>query len=231
MLELDVVRASVPRSMRTHVTPEFITKLNNLSADPVESEILGESIVGYMNVLQSGKYKMDSYINAVKFVTYTSLGSGVLEAWGKVFPDRYSQCVANGATNKTLQSYASHYKSGKLVVDLFERMLTPTHILNAPYLQEAINKQVELMRHSKSERIQLDASSSLMTILKMPETAKMELDITVGADSELAELARLSSQLAQQQLLAMKDGRFNAQDVAHQRITIQGEVTEVDTDE
>lgn len=224
MLDVAVVKASVPKGMRSVVTQDLIDKLNNLSNNPVENEMVQESFVSYMDILSTGKYKLESYLNAVKFVTYMSLKCGTLEAWVKVFPDKYAACLASQVEDKTIYSYASHYKKGKLVNELLERMMIPTQILNAPYLQEAINKQVDLMRHSKSERIQLEASSSLITNLKMPETAKLEIDVGIKEDSQLAELARLSAELAMQQHTAIKGGTYNALDIAHQRITLEGEL-------
>lgn len=221
MLDMAVVKASMPSTLRSYVTPEFMDKLNNISVDPIEAEELRESAIGYIDILQSGKYKMDSYLNAIKYVTYMALGSKSIEAWAKVFPEKYARCVAQNMPEKTIHSYVSHYKSSKLVTELMERMMVPTHILNAPFFQEAINKSVDLMRNAKSERIQLEAATSLLVHLKRPETQKLEIDVGIKENSQLQELKDITMGLAAQQQQLIAAGAYSPKDVAHQRITIE----------
>lgn len=223
MLDVATVKASVPKNIRNYVTQEFVDKLHNVSSDPMEAETVRESAIGYMDVLNSGKYKMDSYLNAIKYVTYVSLGSSSLEAWVKVFPDKYANCVANCMPEKTIHSYASHFKKSKLVTELMDRALVPTHILNAPYYQEAINKQVELMRNAKSERIQLEASLALSTGLKKLEVAKLEIDVDVQSSSIMDELNSRTMELAvmQQELIAKKV--YSVKDISNQALIIEHE--------
>lgn len=223
MLDIATVKASVPKNIRGYVTPEFMDKLTNISSDPMEAEELRESALGYIDVLNSGKYKMDSYLNAVKYVTYMALGAGGMEAWAKVFPDRYAKCVAQNMPEKTIHSYASHYKNSKLVVELMERAMTPTHILNAPYFQEAINKAVDLMRNAKSERIQLEAARDLMTNLKQPETRKLELDVAIKDDSMISELKDITMGLAAQQKRMIESGAYKPKDISQQGLVIEHE--------
>jgi hypothetical protein len=224
MFDIATVKASVPKGMRSFVNQEFMDKLVNISSDPVEGEALRENVLGYIEVLNTGKYKMDSYLNAIKYVTYLGLGATSLEGWARVFPDKYAHCVAQGMPEKTIHSYASHFKKSKLVTELFDRLMVPTHILNAPYFQEAINKNVELMRSAKSERIQMEAANSLLVHLKRPESQKIELDIAVKDDSVISELKDITMGLAAQQKKLLESGAYSVKDVSNQGLIIEGQL-------
>jgi hypothetical protein len=224
MLDIATVKASVPKGMRSHITDTFMDKLNNVSSDPLEAEAVRENALGYIEVINTGKFPMDKYLNAIKYVTYVGLGATSLEAWAKVFPDKYAHCVAQGMPEKTIHSYASHFKKSKLVTELFDRLMVPTHILNAPFFQEAINKNVDLMRNAKSERIQMEAANSLLATLKRPEANKLELDVTVKDDSVIKELKETTMGLAAQQKKLLEQGAYSVKDISNQGLLIEGEL-------
>jgi hypothetical protein len=87
--------------------------------------------------------------------------------------------------------------------------------------------QADLMVNSGSDKVRCDAANSLLTHLKMPETQKVELEIGVKEDSSIAQLRQATLELARQQRLAMEAGAMNAQEVAHAKIVIDVDATEV----
>jgi len=182
--------------------------------------------------MQDGKYKIQSYIDAVRYVSHKLMGSSNVEAYTKTFPNRYQRVVNENkhlepeAIGKILSSYVAAYNKTKLVVKVFEQTLVPSHILNADMYQKALNRQAYLMTHANSEKVQSDAANSLLTHLKMPEVNKIELDIGLKQDKSIDMLREATLALVKQQQESIKRGESTAKDIAHSNI-IQGEAQEI----
>jgi phosphopantetheine adenylyltransferase len=160
---------------------------------------------------------MADYLNAVKFVSYKLVGDSNTIAYAKTFPDRYQRLVDKNTPMKTISSFSTAYNKGDLVHRILERTLVPVHILNMDIHQEAINVQAELMRDAKSETVRQKAAECLITQLKAPETAKIEIDVNYSNDS-IDELRETTRALAQQQLKMIKSGAVTAEHIAHSDI-------------
>jgi phosphopantetheine adenylyltransferase len=83
--------------------------------------------------------------------------------------------------------------------------------------QEAINTQAELMRSAKSETVRQKAAECLITQLKAPEAAKIEVDVSYS-NSSIDELRETTRALAQQQLKMIQSGAVTAEHVAQSDI-------------
>lgn len=214
----------LPKHVKTRVSDEIIDDINGLLKDPVLRENFRENLFGYTRLLQEGRYKLQGYIDAVKFVSYKLIGFSNLEAYVKTFPDRYNRLISEGASNDTISSYATMFNKTKLVNQIFEQTLVPTHVLNADVFQKAINVQAHLMVHAKSEKVRTDAANSLLNHLKKPETNKIELDIGFKEDKSIQELREATTALAAQQREMIKSGE-STKKIAESRI-INSEVVE-----
>lgn len=217
----------LPAKFKGRITDENVANINAALEDCEHQEAIKENILGFSSVLNAPHYSLPEYINAVKFISYTMTGDTNVKAWAKVFPERYSRLLAKGVEPKDINAHVRHYNLTKLVNEVREQSLVPTHILNADVYQKAINKQVELMTFAKSEKVQQDAANSLLTHLKRPEAQKIELDIGLKEDSMLAELKDVTQALAVKQLELISSGVNSAKDIAHQEIltnTIEGEI-------
>jgi len=231
-LTIDQFQRVLPKQIKAKLTPEMIKNINGVISDPGIRDNYRDNLLSYTSVMQDGKYKIQSYIDAVRYVSHKLMGSSNVEAYTKTFPTRYQRVVNENkhlepaAIGKILSSYVAAYNKTKLVVKVFEQTLVPSHILNADLYQKALNRNAYLMIHANSETVQQNAADSLLTHLKMPEVNKIELDIGVKQDKSIDMLRAATLELAEQQRNAIKAGDMTAKDVAHSNI-IQGEAVEV----
>lgn len=215
-LTIEQLQASMPRKFRHNVTPELVQFINATEGDEFR-EVYKENLLGFTDVLSLGRYGMPEYINAVKFVSYKLLGDSNTIAYAKTFPEKYQRLVDKNTPQKTIASFSTAYNKGALVHKILERTLVPVHILNMDVHQEAINTQAELMRNARSETVRQKAAECLITQLKAPEAAKIEVDVNYSNDS-IDELRETTRALAQQQMKLIKSGAVTAEAMAHSDI-------------
>jgi len=197
-------KACLPAQMRKSVSPELIKGINHVLADPNTLDFLRENILGYTEVLKQGKFKLLHYLNAVHYVSHKLMGSSNTQAYIKTFPAKYKKFLLNNTPEKDIAAYASVYNKSKLVTLIFEQTLIPSHIINAPLYQEALNTQAELMRSARSEMVRTTAANSVLAHTKPPETQKIELDVGLKQNSAIDDLRKSTEELvkAQKELLA-----------------------------
>ena len=203
----DMLKRCLPAKVHTNLSDEFIQSLNSNIVDPNFREVYRENLLGFGSVLQEGRFKLQTYVDAVKFVSYKLLGSTDIEGYAKTFPDRYQRLINEGADQKTISSYVSAYKNkNQIVAKVFEQTMMPTYIVNADLYQKAVNVQADLMMNARSEKVRSDAAGWIMKELKAPEAAKIELEIatsnTVIDDYE----ASIRKMVAKQQELIAQGG-------------------------
>ena len=75
------VRNAVPAHLYASVTQELVDQLNNVAADPLIGSQIRENFLGYTKVMVEGRFKLDDYLHAVKYVSYKLLGYNNEEAW------------------------------------------------------------------------------------------------------------------------------------------------------
>jgi len=216
VLTKEQLQASMPKKFRHNVTDEMIEFINSTEGDEFR-DVYKENLVGFADVIESGRYKMLDYVNAVKFVSYKLIGDSNTIAYAKTFPDRYQRLIDKNTPMKTIASFSTAYNKGDLVHKILERTLVPVHILNMDIHQEAINTQADLMRSAKSETVRQKAAECLIMQLKAPEAAKIEVDVSYS-NSSIDELRETTRALAQQQLKMIQSGAVTAEHVAQSDI-------------
>jgi hypothetical protein len=216
----------LPTSIRGRVTDEVLDGINKLLEEPELRDSFRETLLSYGSVMNDGKFKITSYIEACRYVSYKLLGSSSLEAYIKTFPERYQKLLDEGAPDGHVHSYASMYNKNMLVNKIFEQTLVPTHVLNADVYQKAINVQAYLMVNADSEKVRTDAANSLLNHLKKPETSKVQLDISYKEDKTLEDLRATTQALVEQQRRLLEEKVINAKDVA-EAVIISSEVEDV----
>lgn len=217
----------LPDKVKKSVSQELIDQINNTLSEPEMYEAYRDNLLSYSKVMADGRFKIDQYISAVKYVSHKLMGATNIEAYSKTFPDKMQRFAAQGVSAKDIASYVTAYNKSKLVNLIFEQTLIPSYVLNQDLYQKALNVQAELMVSANSEKVRCDAANSLLTHLKMPETQKVELEIGVKEDSAIAALRATTMELARQQRLMLEAGAMNVQEVAHSRLVIEGEAREV----
>lgn len=208
----------LPAKLKKSINKELIDKVNQSITDPVLAEMLRDNIIGYVHVMQDGKFKIEDYLHAVKYVSYKLMGDTNVTAYTKTFPNRYQTLINKGMDSQAISKYVAAYNKNKLVNLIYEQTLIPTHILNADIYQKAINTQAELMVTARSEKVRSDAANSILNHLKAPEKKEIEINLGVKQGSALDELRATTQQLADQQRQIMEAGGMTAQQVAHQPI-------------
>lgn len=215
-------KEALPPQIRKNVTPEVMDIINRGVVDPEVAAVYRENVVGLASVMKEGKFKLNDYLMAVHFVSRKLLGDTNIQAWAKTFQKRYNAAVQRGTSRNELGAVASRYNASKLVTLLMGQTMMPTHILNAPLYQEALNTQAELMRTAKSEKVRCDAANSLMTALKPPEVKKVELDIGYKEDDSVQALRETTRQLVEQQRKMIQSGQVSVRSIAESKLIGHG---------
>lgn len=228
LITLEEVRASVPTKLQSVVSQSLVDKLNYLNSEvPEAAENIRDNFITYVDVLQEGKYKLEDYLNAIKYVSFKLMNKTNRDAYRLTFPDRFKRMKESGNAEKDIDSVISAYNRNKLVNKIYEKTIIPSWILNQDAYQEAINTQVRLMRTANSERVQAMAADSILNHLKRPENiTQAQLNINVGTGSFIDELQKNLINLAQSQKELIKSG-VSTKEIAEQRIIVDVEPEEV----
>jgi len=210
----------LPKHMKIKITPEMLKSINDVMGDPQLRENYRDNLLSYTSVMMEGKFKIQSYIDAVRYVSFKLMGASNVEAYTKAFPDRFNRLINEGADDKTISSYVAAYNKNMLVNKIMEQTLIPVHVFNADIYQKAINTQAMLMTTANSEKVRSDAANSLLTHLKAPEVKKIELDVGIKQDKTIEELRATTLDLVKQQREMLSGGTANAKQIAHSKLSI-----------
>lgn len=224
---VDQFKEALPASVKKSVNQSLIDKMNQTLSDPDMYETYRENLLSYTKVMQEGKFKLSSYIDAVKYVSHKLMGKTNKDAYFATFPDKAQDWTMRGISPKDQASYITAYNKSKLVNLIMEQTMIPSWVLNQDLYQRALNTQAELMTSAKSEMVRTTAANSILQQLKQPETQKMELQVSQKEDSSISQLRDATRQLAAQQRQMIQSGSMNAQEVAHSRLTVDNDTGEV----
>jgi len=211
---------ALPKHRRKYVNQDIVDQINNVLQDPALMDAYGDNILMYTNVMQEGRFKVPDYIKAVQYVTCKLLGTSNKIAWRNTFPDRYQHYQDIQMEERHIDSVVSAYNRGQLVNKIYEQTLIPSHIINQGTYQKAINKLAELMMFAKSEKVQSDSAARLVEALRMPETQKVELDLTVKGDNSINELRESTLALVAQQKEMLLAGAMTPKEIAHSKLAV-----------
>jgi hypothetical protein len=222
-LTVEEFKQALPDKMRRGINQQVVDQIVNTLNDPDMYETYRENLLSYASVMADGKFKMESYVSAVKYVSHKISGKSNKDSFQLTFPDKIQRWTMAGVSPKDQSSYIAAYNKSKLVMLLMEQTMIPTWVLNQDLYQKALNAQADLMITAKSEMARAAAANSILQALKAPETVKVMLDTTSKAGSLIQSLRETTAQLVEQQRLAIASGMSNAQEIAHSKILIEGE--------
>lgn len=217
-LTIEQFKNVLPEKMRKSVSPDVLVTLNNMLSDQDMCEAFRDNLIGYTSIMNDGKFKLDGYVFAVKYVSFKLMGCTNIDAYSKTFPDKIQRWNAQGVASKDVASYVTAYNKSKLVNLILEQTLIPTHVLNADIYQKAINVQVDLMMNSQSDKVKQEAANSLLTHLKAPDKTKLQIDLSRGASESIAQLRQNIEALRDTQLELLQSGKLSAQQIAERRL-------------
>jgi hypothetical protein len=222
-LTLEQFRDVLPKQVRGAISDDLIDAVNIAISNSELRENFRDNLLSYTSVMKDGKFKIESYINAVKYVSLKLLGSSNVDAYLKTFTDKHQWFIEHGTSAKDISAYVAAYNKTKLVNLIFAQTLVPFHVLNADLYQKALNVQVALMTDlAVSPKVRSDAANSVLTHLKPPEVTKIELDVK-DDNSMLAGLRQTMVELAAIQHKNIELGISSAKEVAHSSLVIEGD--------
>lgn len=220
MLSLDMFQQALPDKMKKSVNQELVDRINTLVSDPEAMETYRDNLIGYTHVMKDGKFKIEQYIDAVRYVSFKLMGHSNKDAYIRTFPGKYQKFVADGVSEKDIASYITAYNKGKLINLIYEQTLVPVHVLNMDMYQQALNEQMQLGLTAKSELVRTNALACVLTQLRPPETKKFELDIGVKEDNSINLMRQAMIDLAVKQKEAIQSGMMDAQEIAHTKMRV-----------
>lgn len=223
-LTIEQFKQVLPTQVKKTITQELVDSINKIIIDPEFRETYRDNLLSYTSVMANGKFKINNYVDAVRYVSFKLQGDTNIMAYTKTFPDKYQRFVKQGVASKDIASYITAYNKSKLVGLIFEQTLTPVYVLNQDKAQEAINVLAELMRGAQSEKVRSDSADKLLVHLKMPEVNKIELDIGIKEDGSIAALRETTLELVRQQKNMIQAGAMNAKEVAESSLIVDGVV-------
>ena len=226
LMDMQSLKAALPKSLGSSVSVKLLATVNELiQSDDLMRQGYRDNVLGYSSVLQGGKWKIQDYLNAVRFCTYRLSGKGIGVSYALTFPERQKRLEAEGASSNYISSLSTQYHQSKIVSTILEQAMIPVYITNADIYQKAINVQAKLMNEATSELVRTQAANSLLTHLKAPEKRKIEIDVSINEGSAIEELRETTRLLAMRQLEGITSGSFNVKEIAESTI-LKGEVLE-----
>lgn len=216
------LKESMPQHIRKNITEDLTDKINLILVDDEERDAFKSNILGLSSVLKEGKFKIESYVNAVRYVSFILMKNTNQASYALTFPDKVREWDAQGKTATQISSSVAIYNKSKLVNLVREAALIPAHIYNADKFQEAINVAAGIMNDKDvSPKVRVDAANTLLTHLKRPEKQTVELDIGINEGSAIADLRATTAALSAQQREMIASNIVNAKDIAEQDIVIK----------
>lgn len=207
------------KGMSKKLTQEVVDEINQLLNDPDMVDIYKENFLQYGHVVREGKFSLVEYTNAIKFASHKLCGLSNLDAYARVYPDRYNYYLARGKSKNDMAAIASVVNRSKLVTTILKQAHIPIWLLNAHIFQQAVNVQAEIMLNPNvSPKTRSDAANSLMNHLKAPESHKIELEVGMKQDKTLDDLRAAISKLSDLQEHAIKTGGMTAKQIAEESI-------------
>lgn len=229
-LTVEQFQTVLPEKMKKSVNPQILQTLNDMLADPDMCETYRDNLIGYTTVMIDGKFKLEGYVMAVKYVSFKLMGCSNIDAYTRTFPQKMQRWTQiQNLEAKEIASYVTAYNKSKLVNLILAQTLIPTHVLNADIFQKAINVQVELMTSATSEKVRQDAANSLLTHLKAPQETKLQIDVSAATSDSIASLRASVEEHARLQREAIEFGLLTPSQVAEKRL-IQSDKDTVDAE-
>ncbi len=227
-LTVEQLQTAMPAQIKGKVTQDLVNTFNSMALDDEFREHYRNNLISYTSVMQDGKFTIEQYLNAVRYVSFKLMGDTNIKAYMRTFPTKYSGFKAKGVKDKDIASYVTAYNKSKLVNLIYEQSIIPTHVLNADMFQEALNVQADLMINANSEKVRSDAANSLLTHLKPPEKKKLEIEVSQVESSVIDDLRLATQEHAKVLKQNIAAGAMSVKDAAQGDLVIAGECETID---
>ncbi len=231
-LTMPIVKTLVGTQQALLINEQVVDEVNKLAKDPQYGEEFIQSYLDHLAVLKKNtRYTPTRYLNALKFFSLVEGGDPLIEAYIKVFPDRYTQRTnrePNQAAKKAMMtSEASRYNRTQLVNDIRYAATIPVQLIHRHLLHDAILETANLMTNAKSELVRQKAAATLIQELKPAEDNTINIRVEDGTGSVIEDLRKATERLALKEHQAVLLGTKTLEEVSATKI-IEGESEIVD---
>ena len=234
---LEELKKLIP-SKKNVLTQEIVDIINQTQSEPeFQGESLVQTMVTYQNVIKNAKVSIKEYINAIRFCAYlVSMNDNYTEAYKRTFSnrkfvkDRLDAKPGTGPYSE-LTSAASRYRRSKLVTDILTASQVPLGMLFLGHQYEAVNVLYNVMHTAKYDRDKINAAKELLAAVKLPETAKLELDVNVKENSAIQQLNDQLAQLASRQIQHLEAGDVDLDDIGAMKVINENDITDAEIEE
>ncbi len=228
-MTIEDLKKAVPKHARSYITERFVDELNHIGTEYGQeyAEHYKQNYISMSSVLQGGSYTSEDYISAVKFVAFQLLGHNGIDSYMMTFPDRYERLMdkwtAEGLNEERIRGqkispFVTAYKQNDIVIKIMEQSLIPSHIMNAPNFQEALNIQMDIARNGSNEVARTSAANSVLAHTKQPEVSKVQMDVAITGSDDLAALRNTMADLASNEIKAIERGQNTALEIAEKEL-------------
>lgn len=202
------VKGMIPKKYHGQISPVLIHRLNTCDTDIIVKGTIHQVFWDNISLMAEHDIKFEDYIDGSIFVGYKYHGSTNTDAFIKTFPKMYQKMIQNGDDLKLVARLASGYSKRKVVVSIMEQALSKMWIHNIDAYQKAIDTQVMLMDHAKSEKVRCDAANSILTHLARPKEVVNNniVNFDMRSHAGLDDLKESLAELASKQLGLIKKG-------------------------
>ena len=213
-------------SRRSWATDDLLMTLNSIEMDG--ADFVRENWLTHAAILREGNHTLEQYTTAVKYVSLKQMGHSNQSAYSIALADRYQRMVAEGFDEKRMSSSIAAYHKGALVQRILSQSTIPLYMLYQDEAHKAIKTLVQIMTEpDASFKTRAEAADKLLTHIKRPEAAKIELDVTHRQVDGMQELQVMMREVAARQLNAIASGG-DVRRIANLPV-IEGSATPVDS--
>jgi hypothetical protein len=248
-ITVEKLKKFAPKGTSKEALENVVEMINNVGKDHLLEDIFAENVLSYASLASGSGVGLEQVVRAVKYCSLKRLkGMTNIKAWAITFPDRYDKLTGE---KRYADSHASEYNSSPLVAKIDEQMMISDGVKFWHYRYASIQKQYELMNGIAagedsdgnplrvSPHVQHLAANALYNMTKMPEKAKVEVDVKINQGSIIDEYEKAIGMMAHAKMAAIEQGN-NMFDIINSpvRATIDNartrdveSVIDVDTDD
>lgn len=210
-LTVEKLKSFMPKGASAEVTQAIVDKINNTGNETgLLQEVFEEQILSYAGLVSGKGRTFEKLVNALKYCNLKLIPGMTNErAWAITFPDKYDKLVSE---KRFAASHVSMYNSSEMVIEIDKMLMMPVAIQYAPMFHHSVKKLFDLSNgfaangKEASAHVQLMAATELAKITKMPETAKVEVDVKVNQGSIIDEYEKAINMMANAKLDQIKSG-------------------------
>lgn len=212
-LTAEELKKRFPSKSKT-ITDETVQLINDANSDPnFNGDEFLNTMYDYENVMYKNKASIKEFITALKFCAY-------LEAEGDNYTEAYKRARANdefviarmnmptdSSEYKELTFAASRYRKTPMVKDILTQADMPLYLMFQGARYKAVKTLADEMLTAQYSKDRINAADKLLTHVKPPENAKVELDVSVKQDSIIDKYEAMITNLVKTQQEQIASGQ------------------------